>query len=298
MPAWRGKQPPSDPEQLYHTHPEWFWYDQHNRRQPLDDFYVSLNPCLPEVRRYLVDLFREIVEGYPVQGLHLDYIRFPIEESPKGSDYPRDAQTLALYRRASGRTPEQDAEGWSRWRRAQVTQLVRDIRAMMKQARPGAKLTAACAPDIAGARRRYFQDGSGWLHAGLLDLVFVMNYSADTKTYRLRQEAWRQAAGGRSVAPGIGVYMHKSNDVTLEQLRLAREWGHGFALFSDRALFGRSSSAGERLRAIQPLLSGMKADAARRHDAAASPVSVGMGASLSAGGATARPGRPARALVP
>ena len=56
MPAWKGKTPPGDPRQLYNARPEWFWYDQDGRRQPLDDFYVSLNPCLPEVRAYLVSV--------------------------------------------------------------------------------------------------------------------------------------------------------------------------------------------------------------------------------------------------
>ncbi|MGE0481604.1 MAG: glycoside hydrolase family 10 protein, partial [Phycisphaerae bacterium] len=77
MPAWRGTKPPANPEQLYNKRPEWFWYDQHGNRQALSDFYVSLNPCLPEVREYHVDVFEEIVARYDVDGLHLDYIRFP-----------------------------------------------------------------------------------------------------------------------------------------------------------------------------------------------------------------------------
>ena len=105
MPAWRGTKPPASPEQLYNKHPEWFWYDQHGKRQPLNPFYVSLNPCLPEVREYLVDVFHEIVANYPIDGLHLDYIRFPNDNAPRGVDYPHDPRTLALYREATGRAP-------------------------------------------------------------------------------------------------------------------------------------------------------------------------------------------------
>ena len=106
MPAWRGKTPPKNPDQLYNAHPEWFWYDQHGNRQALCSFYVSLNPCLPEVRKYLVDVFYDLVSRYDVDGLHMDYIRFPNEPpaTPKGSglDYPYDAGTLALYRQDTG----------------------------------------------------------------------------------------------------------------------------------------------------------------------------------------------------
>ncbi len=54
----------------------------------------------------------EIVKRYPVDGLHLDYIRFPNEWNssyPKGAkvpDYPRDGRTLSLFRKATGQTPE------------------------------------------------------------------------------------------------------------------------------------------------------------------------------------------------
>ena len=92
MPAWRGTKPPTCPDQIYNTHPEWFWYDQHGNRQALSRFYVSLNPCLPEVREYLVRVLEEVVANYPIDGIHMDYIRFPSEPpaTPRGSgiDYP------------------------------------------------------------------------------------------------------------------------------------------------------------------------------------------------------------------
>src|SRR5262249_3044378 len=57
IPAWWGTEPPSDPAQVYNKHPEWMWYDQDGKRQGLQDkFYVSVNPCLPEVRQYLVSV--------------------------------------------------------------------------------------------------------------------------------------------------------------------------------------------------------------------------------------------------
>lgn len=258
MPAWRGERPPNDSRQLYHAHPEWFWYDQHGRRQPLSDFYVSINPCLPEVRAYLVEVFREIVQNYSVDGLHLDYIRFPTDRCPKGSDYPHDARTLALYRQTTGRRPRDDAARWSNWRAEQVTQLVREIREMVGQVRPSAKLTATCGPNIDESRRYHFQDGPAWVRQGLLDRVFVMNYSADTRTFRLRQEAWQRAVGGRALAVGIGLYLHDADRISIDQLALARQWGGGFGLFSANCLFDDGPRSARRLQAIGPELLRMR----------------------------------------
>jgi len=259
MPGWQGDHPPSDPHQLYNKHPEWFWYDQHGKRQPLR-WYSSLNPCLPEVRHYLVRVFEEIVQRYPVDGLHLDYIRFPREECPSGSDYPRDRRTLALYRSATGKMPDQDVTAWTQWRTEQVTQLVRDIRRMTKRVRPGLKLTAACAPVLKRARTVYCQDGLSWLRSDLVDLVFLMNYTADTKLYRARQTTWQRAAGSRPVAPGIAINIpaNRSDRANFDQLELARAWGQGFALFSNHALLGVSSQNRRRLAAILPLLKSMQ----------------------------------------
>jgi uncharacterized lipoprotein YddW (UPF0748 family) len=253
MPAWRGNAPPADLQQLYHTRPEWFWYDQAGQRQPLGKFYVSLNPCLPEVRAYLVGVFREIVERYPVDGLHLDYIRFP-NELNKGKDYPRDKKTLALYRKDTGKAPSDDPAKWTQWRVAQVTQLVEDIRKMTRDVRPRALLTAAVGHDIDRYRNVHFQDGPGWLRKGLVDMLFVMNYARDVQSYKLRQEAWFRIGGRERVAPGLGLYLHESDRISLEQLELARKWGNGFGLFSYTTLFDGSPRSRQRFEALQPML--------------------------------------------
>lgn len=262
LPAWqdpaRQGRPPEDPRQLYNARPEWFLYDQHGNREPIPaDWYVSINPCLPEVREYLVSVFQEIVGNYPVDGLHLDYIRYPLDMAPRGADYPRDERTLALYRGATGRRPEDDAVAWTRWRTDQLTYLVRDIRRMMRRVRPEAQLTVAAAPDIGEAQRRYYQDAPAWLRHNLVDLVYVMNYTDDEELYRRRQESWRLSVGTLPVAPGIGAYRHEDPGVTIEQLALAERWGHGFSLFSERSLFG-PREARERLEKIRPTLLAMR----------------------------------------
>lgn len=80
---------------MYCSHPEWSWYDRYGNRQPLNSgFYVSINPCLPQARKHLVEVCREIVSQYEIDGLHLDYIRFPNEKPViNGEEYPRDKVT-------------------------------------------------------------------------------------------------------------------------------------------------------------------------------------------------------------
>ena len=246
MPAWKGAKPPADPEQLYNKHPDWFWYDQHGNRQALSSFYVSLNPCLPEVRAYLVDVFREVVSGYDVDGLHLDYIRFPNEPpaTPEGSDidYPYDARTLELYKNDTGMAPDQDVAAWDRWRTEQVSRLVADIHDMVRQTRPRAALTAAVGAVPRNGLRR-FQDGRGWAIDGLVDALVLMNYTDRAETFGERLDPWLADEIKIPVVPGLwfGTREKRSpEDVAKsarEQAEIAVKRTGNFCIFAYSSLF-------------------------------------------------------------
>jgi len=243
MPAWRGTKLPKSPNQLLYRHPEWFWYDQHGDRQQLSDFYVSLNPSLPEVRRYIVSVFREIVAGYDVDGLHLDYVRFPNEPpaTPRGSDidYSQDARTLAQFKRDTGHTPESDPDGWKRWRAEQVTKLVSDIKSMIRWTKPHVALTAAVGSKPEGPLERHYRDSGRWAQEKLIDAVFPMNYHAET--FNERAKAWAEAKSPVPVVTGINVGRNDAATVA-GQIDFSRGLTPHFCLFAYSALFDRRAS--------------------------------------------------------
>jgi uncharacterized lipoprotein YddW (UPF0748 family) len=256
MPAWKGTRPPVDPEQLYNKHPDWFWYDQHGNRQALSSFYVSLNPCLPEVRTYLVDVFREIVSGYDVDGLHLDYIRFPNDPpaTPEGSDidYPYDIRTLDLYRSDMGLTPDQDLAAWNRWRTEQVSRLVADIHDMVRRTKPRAALTAAVGAVPKNALRR-FQDGRGWATDGLVDALVLMNYTDRPETFSERLDPWLAENLAIPLVPGLWFGSREKRSVedvaksAREQAEIAVKRTGNLCIFAYSSLFdskGRESVTG------------------------------------------------------
>ncbi|MBI4882087.1 MAG: family 10 glycosylhydrolase [Planctomycetes bacterium] len=260
MPSWRGARPPADPAQLYNSRPEWHWYDQHGQRQPLaEGFYVSLNPCLPEVRSYLVEVCREIVEEYEVDGLHLDYIRFVDELSPPGADYPRDAATLALFAAEAGQEPERNRPAWDAWRAAKVTALVRAIRDMIEETRPEVVLSAAVGSTPEGPAARHHRDSAAWARHGLVDALYPMNYTADPTEFRARLDAWTAAACGVPVVPGV---MARLDDRTPAAVRaeildaLARS--PHVCVFAYSHLFGGGQDA-ERSARQEELLARLRA---------------------------------------
>jgi uncharacterized lipoprotein YddW (UPF0748 family) len=273
MPGWGySKEAPKDPNQLYNKHPDWFWYDQKGNRQPLSDkFYVSLNPCLPEVREYLVHVLEDIVGRYSIDGLHLDYLRFP-NEAPEGMtheagvDYPRDKRTLALFTGETGKAPDADKKAWDAWRTTQVTDLLRDIRLMVSTTKPHCELTAAVGalPEIAIG---HFQDSRTWMDDHLLDAVYPMNYTAEVSDFDARVATWKEIGSRSEVVMGVRVE-GADVDALQSELSEASQSFRGFAVYSYAAIFDSANTQTtsqdraalverqERREALLPILRG------------------------------------------
>lgn len=275
LPGWRGAKAPGYEFQLYNTHPDWFVTDQFHERQPLSaERYAFLNPCLPEVRAHVATLCEEVARKYPVDGVHLDYIRFADRvEAPK-SDYPYDNRTLEYYRADSGKNPDDDRASWTQWRMDQVTKLVRDIERRVTRVNRRALVTAAvyATPERA---KDVLQDWPRWINEGLVDAVFPMTYDDEDERFTKRIAAQRAAVERGAVVVGIGVYKHKSAAQTLRQMREVVASGmQGYALFSYASLFAsnanRASAAAEasmrneRRERIVPALLGGTASRERR----------------------------------
>ncbi len=250
IPGWFGGKPPTNPRHLWHTRPGWFWQDAAGRRQPLG-WYCSLNPCYPEVRDYLVSVMREIVANYPIDGLHMDYVRYPNEwnkgyaEGATVPDYPRDPRTLSLFHSATRKTPDQAPAQWNTWRTVQLNILVARIREMMLQVRPQASLTAAVGAEPGLHLRNHFQDSRRWMNERWVDAVFPMNYEKDVSSYTRRVKNWASMQGSTPFITGI---MFDKRDASLVQEQVARavKGGDHFAAFAYNSLFERLDAGGRR----------------------------------------------------
>ncbi len=207
-----------------------------SRRSELPIEGVYLSPGNPAVRDYLAGVAAEIAQRYAVDGIHLDYVRYPY------LDAGYDEASLAAYRRARpGGRPQ--GEGWDDWRQAQVSAAVREIAAAVRAARPGIEVSAAVLPDPVDARRSCMQDWPGWIHEGSVDRVLTMAYcvSEDRFDFWIRIAEAEVADRGR-IVPGIG--LHKAHGSTVDpQLRVLRERSRrDLAIFSDVELLASSQA--------------------------------------------------------
>ena len=239
MPGWVGTEDPGDARQLWHSRQEWFLRDR--KGQPPSrkgGKYLGLNPCLPEVRRYLTAICREVVTRYEVDGLQLDYIRFPEPEPVAVGPLGTDSATMALFAEATGRRP-MDAAAVQTWQRECVTRLVADVRAATQGGGKKVPLSVAVFADIEVARNKVLQDWPEWCRRGLVDAVVPMNYTADDGLSASRIAGCVGAAGSVPVIAGIGLYKCTSAQQVKAQIDIAIEAGvRGVGAFNYRSLFG------------------------------------------------------------
>ena len=261
---------PSARNHIVHAHPEWLMVprelaDQAVRLDPHRQEYVAmlsryardnserieglyLSAIQPAAADYTVSVIADIASRYAVDGLHIDYARFPSD------DFDYSPGALAQFRAevvphltaaerreydgraANGGRPafytQMFPQRWQDFRRARMTKLVTRLRAAVKRARPEAVFSAAVWPDPNEASMHRFQDWRLWVHDGLLDVICPMAYTTDAAVFRAQIAGVKAVAGSRPVWAGIGAY-HLSVADTVANIQSARRLGTaGISLFS------------------------------------------------------------------
>src|SRR5688500_5910411 len=182
----------------------------------VEGLYTS--PLHPAAQDHAAAVLGEIAAKYPVDGIHLDYVRFPNEDfdySPAAIGQFKKAIAGSLSeqqrREAAAREvldpaayPNLYPERWSDFRRSQLTAMVIKIRTAVKAARPGVVVSAAVVPDAEQAFTSRLQDWRGWIDQSLLDVICPMAYTAETGIFQKQIAAAISYAGSRPVWAGIG----------------------------------------------------------------------------------------------
>ena len=210
-----------------------------DRPGELEGLYLS--PVPSASAEYTGAVLRDIVTRYAVDGVHLDYLRYPNEDFDYGQG------TLAAFRQTlAGALSAADArrgdarlaagdrllytqaypERWRAFRADRLTALLSTLRAIVKSARPSAVVSVAVAPDVREAATRRFQDWRGWLDANLVDVICPMAYTTDPALFASQVAAARQLAGTHPLWAGIGAYRLSAEQI-VENVGAARRLGAG-----------------------------------------------------------------------
>ena len=244
-----------------------------------------LDPGVPEVQIYTHQIFMDVLRNYDVDGLHMDFVRYP------GTDSGYSPESVRLYMLETGTSsaPAPDNESWKAWRRARVTAFVRDLHDDIQMEKPAVKLSGALicfggGPATAAdwtktsAYQSVFQDWRAWMANHYLDFGVPMNYDSD---WSGREKDWfgrwlsfeKDSGFAQRIITGVGAFLNYPED-TLAQIRRVlapssrgnRVLGVAIYSYGSTSVYGTDDFYGNRDLASglprQPYFAGMSDPAA------------------------------------
>ena len=200
-----------------------------------------LCPSHPKNVLLELDSILEIVTNYDVDGIHLDYIRYPgshacycegcRERFVRTVRKPIHAWPAEVLPK-TGIYGEQYAE----WRVQQITRLVRLIHKRAREVDSDIKISAAVFGWYPGCITTIGQDWVAWAKSGYLDFVCPMNYTEDADYFtELLTNQIALMPKNVPIYPGIGATASNSlltPDAVVEQIYLSRSLGaSGWTIF-------------------------------------------------------------------
>lgn len=181
-----------------------------------------MNPEDSRTGTYLANICREITRNYNVDGIHLDYIRYP------------ETWNIRVSKEQG---------------RIYISNIVKKIHDAVKSEKPWVKMS--CSPigkhdDLSrywshgwNAYTKVCQEAQAWLRDGLMDELFPMMYFRGDQFYPFAID-WQEQNFGKIVAPGLGIYFldpkegnWSIKDITTEMHHL-RNLGLGYAFFRNK----------------------------------------------------------------
>ncbi|MEG3437988.1 family 10 glycosylhydrolase [Pannus brasiliensis CCIBt3594] len=203
------------------------------------------DPANPAVQDYLVSLYEEIVRNYDVDGVQLDYIRYPFQDPRSNQTYGYGKASRTLFQQMTGVDPITLSPGnplwesWTAFKIQQIDSFVSLVSTRLKGIRPDLKLSVAVFP-MAKQERLYRiqQHWENWGRNQWVDMIFLMTYALDTGTLEDKTELVldRESAGSSLIIPGIRL-LKVPDPVTIDQLQFIRNLPTaGFALFATENL--------------------------------------------------------------
>ncbi len=188
----------------------------------------TLNPYDKEVRAWNLEIIREVCEKYDVDGIQLDYIRFPLPtyySADRYEDHGYNDDITAAFMKKYGisfnpKTMPITHELWDEWCKFRcdiVTSFAAEASELVKQY----GLTFSCTCFAGGGdREKYvFQDVSAWIEQGIVDEIYPMIYSADLAGHiKYGDEIMGIAGDDCRVILGVGTYDGQNDDVIRAQI--------------------------------------------------------------------------------
>ncbi|MEA5595520.1 glycoside hydrolase family 10 protein [Rivularia sp. UHCC 0363] len=224
------------------AHPDWAGYDKRGKMIPQGQNKPFFDPANPQLRQYLLNQYQEIVTNYDVDGLHLDYIRYPFQDDRRNLSYGYGQAARSQFKQSYGVDPMQisptQTDLWQKWtafRTQQIDSFVAQVSQKMRQQKPDLIMSVAVFPLPEQERiQKLQQHWEVWANRGDIDLIVPMTYALDTSAFSRLAQPWilSRKLGSALLVPGIRL-LNLPTLGAFDQIQLIRDLPvGGYALFA------------------------------------------------------------------
>jgi len=221
-------------------HPDWI--NPNNRGGVWSAGKPFFDPANPQVRRYTHSLIAEISDRYDVDGIQLDYIRYPFQDIAGGTTFGYGKAGRERFKQQTGVDPitlhsrHPLWETWQNFRIEQIDTFVAEVGANLRRDHPEKKLSVDVFAFPTHERlAKLQQNWEAWAKRGDVDFVCLMAYAMDTNRFAQLTEPWfnDQDLGGTLILGGIHLLSLPQSSLVLDQVQFLRDQATtGYVLFA------------------------------------------------------------------
>lgn len=202
--------------------------------------FIFLNPYDKEVRTLLIDFYREIITKYDIDGLHLDYIRFP-ELNYGSDDFGYNDDIVSAWQKENQTTVDPATlksgslyQSWIKFRQEIINSFVAEVYQMVSETDSSVWLSAAVYPGVPDIKNDIFQDCANWVENGYMDELFSMSYGEDNAYVASNAAKFVTLAGDKCFySTGISAFGETTEqNFALQMTQVTNEGADGVAIFS------------------------------------------------------------------
>jgi len=262
--------PSSYPGPVLSAHPDWANIDNKGRTQHPNDGKFYLDPANPEARNYLLRIVSEIANNYKVDGVQLDYIRYPFQDDNAGFTYGYGMAARQQFKQLTGADPANISPSsgslWRQWvefKTNQINSFVAEVSQLLRQNYPRTILSVAVFPHPPSQRiYKIQQNWEVWARQGIVDLIVPMTYALDTNRLQRITEPLvkEQMLGSALISPSVKL-LTLPEVVAIDQIQALRDLpAGGYAIFAVESIssgmqgfFNRTQNPPRSTSAAQPI---------------------------------------------
>jgi uncharacterized lipoprotein YddW (UPF0748 family) len=238
-------------------HPQWLISDPEGKRVDAGEVNAwahlgvegyFLSPAHPEARTFIVRVIQDIAERYAVDGIHLDYVRYPAPGFGFDHGMRRDFMLYwgvdplhmgRIWESLPAEAGERAAAVFDSLLTAERVQAVDSLVLAVREAIGGLPLSAAVVPEYERARVDKGQDWAKWVLEETVDFVVPMAYSYEPPELRRQMRLMRNLIGRDRFLVGLPLFDGRAGRLAYSISYLREDRVLGYALFSYNVMEGQ-----------------------------------------------------------